>query len=54
MLTVLFYVVIVWAFISLGRGVYASVFEHKTSDQVVSIVTSTFVLPYKVVRNLFK
>lgn len=54
MLTVLFYVVLAWVLISLGRGVYASVTDHAKGDQVVSIVVSTLRLPYDVVVKLFK
>lgn len=54
MLTVLFYVVLAWVLISLGRGVYASVVDQVNSDRVVSIVVSTLRLPYDVVVKLFK
>lgn len=54
MLTVLFYVVIAWVLVSLGRGVYASVVGHATGDKVVNIVVSTLRLPYDAARKLFK
>lgn len=54
MLTVLFYVVLAWVLISLGRGVYASIVDQVSNDRVVGIVVTTLRLPYDAVRKLFK
>lgn len=56
MLTLVFYVIVLWILLSFGVGVYSYVTAKTpiTYDRAVSIAVNTLRLPYDVVVKLFK